>query len=180
MPSMTLTCLLCNLPMDQRRDSAPQGEAAHRSCRKAAGGIGVHGVSGYRRGCRCDTCRLAQNASVAEYARKRKERDGVGLTARWRQDFKAKHGYWPQRGGGDWIAPKARRAIYDRDGLACYICGDQLDRLTEINDPKAPTIDHVVPRSKGGTDDLDNLKTCCRDCNVRKSDSMPAEALLLT
>lgn len=180
MPSMTLTCAVCNLPMDTRRDSAPQGKAAHNACRKTVGGLGVHGLSGYSRGCRCDVCRLAQNAACREYAAKRKARDGVGLTAQWRRKFFVENGYWPQRGGGDWISPKLRQRIYDRDSLTCYLCDSQLDRLIETNHPKAPTIDHVIPRSKGGTDDLTNLRTCCRECNILKADSMPDEALLLT
>ena len=38
------------------------------------------------------------------------------------------------------------------------------------------TIDHVVPRSHGGTDDLDNLVTCCRWCNSRKWARTPEQA----
>lgn len=34
------------------------------------------------------------------------------------------------------------------------------------------TIDHVVPRSKGGTDDLSNLVVACKQCNTLKSDKL--------
>lgn len=44
-------------------------------------------------------------------------------------------------------------------GLVCAYCGD---------DPV--TFDHVVPRSKGGTDDPENLVPACRPCNASKSD----------
>ncbi len=39
-----------------------------------------------------------------------------------------------------------------------------------------PTIDHVLPRSRGGTDDPENLVTACRPCNTRKANRTPEEA----
>jgi len=50
------------------------------------------------------------------------------------------------------------RAIYERDAYRCQLCGDWHDL----------TIDHIVPRSKGGTDDPGNLRVLCRSCNSRK------------
>lgn len=65
-------------------------------------------------------------------------------------------------GGGyqkSWSASKTRRnKIYARDGNACVYCGATL----------ALTIDHVIPQSKGGTHDDDNLATCCKSCNSSK------------
>lgn len=51
-----------------------------------------------------------------------------------------------------------RDVVFTRDGLRCVRCGDG----TEL------TIDHVVPLSKGGGNDIDNLQTLCRSCNSRK------------
>ncbi len=42
----------------------------------------------------------------------------------------------------------------------CWYCG-----CFEIS-----TVDHVVPKSKGGSDDLDNLVLCCKSCNSKKQD----------
>jgi len=33
--------------------------------------------------------------------------------------------------------------------------------------------DHIVPKSKGGTNDPSNAQHLCRDCNINKSDKMP-------
>jgi 5-methylcytosine-specific restriction endonuclease McrA len=54
-----------------------------------------------------------------------------------------------------------RRAVFARDGHRCQYCGAQ-----------AENIDHVVPRSRGGTHSWDNVVACCRRCNSRKEDRM--------
>ncbi len=51
-----------------------------------------------------------------------------------------------------------REAVYERDGEKCLHCG-ALDDLT---------LDHIVPWSTGGMDDITNLQTLCRPCNSRK------------
>jgi 5-methylcytosine-specific restriction endonuclease McrA len=60
-----------------------------------------------------------------------------------------------------------RRAIFARDGWACQYCGSERGNLT---------IDHVIPRSKGGTSSWDNIVTCCAPCNRRKGDRLPRQA----
>jgi 5-methylcytosine-specific restriction endonuclease McrA len=62
-----------------------------------------------------------------------------------------------------------RRNIYARDGNRCQYCGC-----------KAPTselsLDHVVPRSRGGRSTWDNIVCACLDCNVKKGGRTPDEA----
>ena len=58
-----------------------------------------------------------------------------------------------------------RQAILRRDGHACSYCGARAD-----------TIDHVLPRSRGGGDGWFNLVAACQPCNARKGDRTPAEA----
>ena len=53
-------------------------------------------------------------------------------------------------------------ALIERDGLACAECGT-VEKLT---------VDHIIPISKGGTDDLDNLRLLCRSCNSSKGDKI--------
>ena len=59
-----------------------------------------------------------------------------------------------------------RHRIYKRDGGRCVYCGSQ----------KQLTIDHVIPKSRGGTNSWTNLVTCCNKCNVIKADRTPTEA----
>ena len=47
-------------------------------------------------------------------------------------------------------------------GAPCVACGTPSD-----------TIDHIIPLSKGGTNDIDNLQPMCRSCNAKKNDSLP-------
>jgi 5-methylcytosine-specific restriction endonuclease McrA len=61
--------------------------------------------------------------------------------------------------------PLSRRAVFARDGHRCQYC----NRAAE-------NIDHVVPRSRGGTHSWDNVVASCRSCNSRKEDRLPAEA----
>jgi hypothetical protein len=61
--------------------------------------------------------------------------------------------------GMNWIRQEKRLAIYLRDGMACVWCG------SSVEDGASLTLDHVVPDSKGGTNDAPNLVTSCHRCN---------------
>ncbi|MFZ9737336.1 MAG: HNH endonuclease [Prochlorotrichaceae cyanobacterium] len=63
--------------------------------------------------------------------------------------------------------PLTRKNILHRDGHACQYCGYTGEDLT---------LDHVVPRSRGGGDTWDNMVTACVRCNVRKGNRTPEEA----
>jgi 5-methylcytosine-specific restriction endonuclease McrA len=52
----------------------------------------------------------------------------------------------------------------------CRWCGEVM-RLRGPG-PDVVTIDHVIPRSKGGSDDIDNLVGACRLCNNRRGDTV--------
>ncbi len=54
----------------------------------------------------------------------------------------------------------SRRAVFARDRHRCQYCGSE----------RHLTVDHVVPRSRGGTDSWDNLVTSCAPCNRKKAD----------
>jgi len=60
----------------------------------------------------------------------------------------------------------SRRALFARDGWRCAYCGDSSARLT---------LDHVVPRSRGGDSVWENVVTACAACNLRKADRLLEE-----
>ena len=59
----------------------------------------------------------------------------------------------------------SRTMIYKRDGHKCQYCGST----------KNLTIDHIIPRSRGGGDTWENLVVACMPCNTRKSDKLLEE-----
>jgi 5-methylcytosine-specific restriction endonuclease McrA len=60
--------------------------------------------------------------------------------------------------------PLTRAALMHRDRFRCAYCGG-----------RAETIDHVVPRSRGGTHTWENCVACCARCNHKKADKLLAE-----
>jgi 5-methylcytosine-specific restriction endonuclease McrA len=64
-----------------------------------------------------------------------------------------------------------RRNIFSRDLNACQYCA-------MIFAGSRLTLDHVLPRSRGGRDTWENLVTCCHSCNHRKADRTPEEAAM--
>jgi len=62
--------------------------------------------------------------------------------------------------------------VAERDLGLCHICGDEVDLSLPRNSRMGPTLDHVIPISKGGLDLLDNVRLAHWICNIRKSDSL--------
>jgi 5-methylcytosine-specific restriction endonuclease McrA len=60
------------------------------------------------------------------------------------------------------VSGEKRALVFKRDGHRCVFCGS----------PEDLTVDHDVPKAKGGTNGLDNLQTLCEPCNVRKGDRL--------
>lgn len=71
-----------------------------------------------------------------------------------------------------YISPSVRLAIYERDGWECQLCGEVVDRDADGRDPMAPSIDHVLPVSRGGSDHEWNLQTAHLSCNVRRGNDL--------
>ena len=59
-----------------------------------------------------------------------------------------------------------RNRVYKRDNYECAYCGSK----------KELTIDHIIPKSRGGKNTWNNLITCCLSCNLKKGDKTPEEA----
>ena len=62
-------------------------------------------------------------------------------------------------------ATLTRRAVFARDGWMCQYCGSA-----------AENVDHVIPRSRGGPHEWDNVVAACRRCNSKKENRLPHEA----
>ena len=64
----------------------------------------------------------------------------------------------------DW--QRRRIFVFERDGYVCSYCGASVSN---------PHCDHIFPRSRGGSDSVENLATACAECNVQKRDKTPEE-----
>lgn len=62
-----------------------------------------------------------------------------------------------------------RSLIFKRDDYECQYCGSKKDL----------TIDHVLPRSRGGKDVWENLVACCTKCNLKKGDKLLSETSMV-
>ena len=62
-----------------------------------------------------------------------------------------------------------RQNVYDRDGGKCMYCGKEVSR-------NKFTFDHVIPKSRGGKTNWQNIVCCCLKCNSKKDNRTPAEA----
>ncbi|MCT7979408.1 HNH endonuclease [Laspinema olomoucense] len=60
------------------------------------------------------------------------------------------------------IPASVRAYVWERDRHQCQSCG-KTEQETELN------IDHIIPLAMGGSNDISNLQTLCRQCNQRKS-----------
>ena len=63
--------------------------------------------------------------------------------------------------------PLTRKNVLERDNNSCQYCGSTNRKLS---------IDHVLPKSRGGIDNWENVVTACLECNVKKGNKTPKEA----
>ncbi|MFZ4555280.1 MAG: HNH endonuclease [Pseudanabaena sp.] len=61
------------------------------------------------------------------------------------------------------IPAEVKKYVFDRNGYQCQSC-HEIDLSA-----KKLQIDHIIPKAKGGTDDISNLQTLCAKCNREKS-----------
>lgn len=76
----------------------------------------------------------------------------------WKERARARTPLERRRARAQLRTKKHRPVVFERDGHKCRICGTE-ERLV---------VDHIIPISRGGSDELDNLQTLCWSCNCRK------------
>lgn len=135
-----VTCSRCDKPMQHHyaTDASICWE-----CRKARSHTEVNL---YTKGCRCDDCRKQHAVRTKERAERFYELYGIS-------------------GGSSWISPRERLKIYERDGYICQLCFEPVDMESRNNTKYGPSLDHILPRSMGGTHESDNLRLAHRSCN---------------
>ena len=81
---------------------------------------------------------------------------------------------WAWKNSQKWSVDYDR--FLSKCGLTCACCDSELDyglghNNLDKSDEHTPSTDHKIPRSMGGTNDLDNLWIICKRCNTLKNDS---------
>ena len=69
---------------------------------------------------------------------------------------------------GNWsgdYAIRKRRQVLEVWGNICWLCNQPV--------PGLPSADHVIPRSRGGDDSIENLRPACLACNVKRGNRVP-------
>lgn len=178
------TCSECGKIMYKSRemDSTPTCQ----TCRRARISHGT--AFGYRKGCRCDECRCANTARMRKFVEGYAERNGVSPTARLKRERRGvsaetqlcevceeplqksyfREGAFPAHNAcrGRFRIPESeRKGIYERDAWMCHLCGEATEPDGDKWGDWFPSVDHVVPRSMGGTEEPENLRTAHRWCN---------------
>jgi len=66
--------------------------------------------------------------------------------------------------------PYSKRNVFMRDDQTCQFCGTYIEYESDC------TIDHVIPKSRGGKSTFENCVTACKPCNHRKADRLCSES----
>jgi hypothetical protein len=190
MPRVPVPCAVCATPMWRGPGSLSAGESTCRNCRTAA--RPQHGTAkAYTRGCRCDECTAAKTQEHRAYRERRKAKGRPiygdpqpGECTRCGK--KMKHTRSPEpicrpcrghrTGPGSHIkvTKVERLAIYERDAWTCQICSEPVDRTQRPGTRWAASLDHIIPVSLGGPDELDNLRLAHHRCNSVRGNRMEA------
>jgi hypothetical protein len=121
---------------------------------------GTHVVPG-REGAHWPAHRYCSRACRTTSSNRRQRDNGNARAARERRRA---------RKVGAYVGDVSRPAIYLRDGWRCQLCGRPLKRNASPPHPLAPTIDHVIPLSRGGTHEPANAQAAHFLCNSLKGD----------
>lgn len=89
------------------------------------------------------------------------------------------HRHRAHRYGCEYDGSVTLKKLIKRDGLRCALCGEMCDPndhgWTEHHGAMSPTLDHIIPMSKGGGHTWDNVQIAHAICNSRKRDSTDEE-----
>jgi len=104
----------------------------------------------------------AENKARVQEAVRKYNAEHVGEAKAWQQNYRAR-----RRAGGSLTGDDMRRVL--SSSAECFYCE------APYTDRRRPTVDHIVPLSRGGTNTCNNLVSCCRSCNSSKKNRTVSE-----
>lgn len=135
---------------------AAPGEEIVRACDRCGIQL-VHVVTGPGRPPRyCEPCRRRRKALVKRAGEMRRKASLLGVRSHY-------------------IDPEL---VFKRDRFTCRICAEPLDMKADFPHPNYPTIDHILPLSKGGDHTFGNVQSAHFLCNSRKGNQVDDELAL--
>lgn len=75
------------------------------------------------------------------------------------------------------VEPVLAYEVFERDGWICGLCSTPIPRDAVWPDLLSPSVDHIVPLSRGGEHSMANVQASHLSCNSRKQASVPVEAV---
>ena len=110
----------------------------------------------------------ASNAQYRETHREEHKRANASWYARNQGRYNSYRHERLARMRGSNAVPIDRRAIFERDGWVCQLCGGAIDPECQYPSPQSPSLDHIVPLAKGGSHTQGNVQAAHLFCNMRK------------
>ncbi len=150
-----LACRVCGQPAGQGYREYCSGACMTYASKRRRSGIERIAA---KQCARCSREIVLIPETTSGVGRPKIKRSDVGICRRCKQDCR-KHGLSVEQ-------------LVDRDGLACGICSLPVDTTLTFPARMRASVDHIVPRAKGGTNDPCNLQLAHLQCNSLKSDSL--------
>ena len=162
-----LACCVCGKRMAKGATSRPQGEARHNRCTPLPSK-----ATGHPKTCKCEHCKTIISAYSIAYREWYSAQHGVNPSTPARRKRRQVGVYQYSEG----VPGTVRARVYERDGGTCQICGYPTEQGGGYNSDTYPSVDHITPRSQGGTHTIDNLRTVHRRCNSLRADNKRTDA----
>ena len=70
-----------------------------------------------------------------------------------------------------------RKLLWNTSNHTCPICGVHMTNKGKVDASNYATIDHIVPKSRGGTSNIENLRLICRKCNNKRGNRVEEDTL---
>ena len=187
-----IACENCGGKCWKSQKPAADGRSLCRTCRPRGPRTPCGTTASYKRGCRCDACRSANNAACQSHRDSRKSKGLLAQKRRTDRDYRKPESYpdcvicgkvvlngyvrsdapmhnaCRPTGRQIAISRKNRQKLYRRDGFVCQLCHTPVDMELPCTDSWSATLDHIIPYSRGGSDSESNLRLAHRSCNSRR------------